>query len=60
MKEILTQALSELKDEPKNWVDSYRESLENDIRLNGVEQYSEFAEEDFIEDYENYISDKIM
>jgi len=36
----------------------YVKSLVNDIRLNGVDQYADFSEADFIEDFENYIQDK--
>ena len=40
-------------------VDAYKKSLANSIRLNGKEQYEDFSVEDFIEDYENYIADKM-
>jgi len=36
----------------------YVKSLVNDIRLNGVDQYTDFSEADFVEDFENYIQDK--
>ena len=37
---------------------AYVKSLINDIRLNGVEQYTGFREDDILEDFENYIADK--
>ena len=37
---------------------SYVKSLVNDIRLNGVEQYKEFTEDDILEDFENYVAEK--
>ena len=37
----------------------YVKSLINDIRLNGVDQYKGFSEEDIIEDFEEYIADKM-
>lgn len=37
----------------------YVKSLVNDIRLNGVADYADFKEEDFVEDYENYMADKM-
>lgn len=44
--------------EDKTW-GVYVKSLVNDIRLNGVDSYVQYSEEDFIEDYENYIGDKM-
>ena len=43
--------------EDKTW-GTYVKSLVNDIRLNGVESYTTFSEEDFIEDYKNFGGDK--
>ena len=37
----------------------YVKSLVNDIRLNGVKDYVGFKEDDFVEDFENYMSDKM-
>lgn len=37
----------------------YVKSLVNDIRLNGVKDYVDFKEDDFVEDFENYMSDKM-
>ena len=37
---------------------SYVKSLVNDIRLNGIEQYKEFTEDDILEDFENYVAEK--
>ena len=39
------------------WV-VYVKSLVNDIRLNGVDSYTEYTEDDFKEDFDNYIADK--
>tara|TARA_R110002153_G_scaffold90690_1_gene221286 strand:- start:1388 stop:2071 length:684 start_codon:yes stop_codon:yes gene_type:complete len=39
------------------WV-VYVKSLVNDIRLNGIEAYTEYTEDDFKEDFDNYVSDK--
>jgi hypothetical protein len=38
---------------------AYVKSLVNDIRINGVEQYKDFDEEDILEDFENYVADKM-
>tara|TARA_R110000822_G_scaffold25944_3_gene78573 strand:+ start:944 stop:1585 length:642 start_codon:yes stop_codon:yes gene_type:complete len=37
----------------------YVKSLINDIRLNGVADYVDFSEDDFKEDFDNYIADKM-
>ena len=37
----------------------YIKSLVNDIRLNGVDDYVNFSEDDFKEDFDNYIADKM-
>ena len=57
--EVLSQALSKLQDQPKDHIEAYKKSVANDVRLNGVEQYADYTVEDFIEDYQNYISDKM-
>ena len=41
-------------------VQAYIDSLTNDIKLNGKEQYAEFSTDDFIEDFKEYISDKSL
>ena len=56
---VMSQAFFKLQDEPKEMVSAYKKSLANDIRLNGKEQYADFSVEDFIEDYNEYISDKM-
>ena len=38
---------------------AYVKSLVNDIRINGIEQYKNFDEDDILEDFENYIADKM-
>jgi hypothetical protein len=50
----------ELKEGPEDkfWP-TYVKSLVNDIHLNGVDSYTDYSEDDFIEDYENYIGDKM-
>ena len=45
--------------EDKTWA-LYVKSLVNDIRLNGLKDYVDYSESDFIEDYENYIGDRMM
>jgi len=44
--------------EDKTWA-LYVKSLVNDIRLNGLKDYVDYSESDFIEDYENYIGDRM-
>ena len=38
---------------------AYVKSLVNDIRINGVEQYKDFTEDDILEDFEIYVADKM-
>lgn len=59
MDKVLSQAMFKLQKEPKEMLDAYKKSLANDIRLNGKESYADYSVEDFIEDYENYIGDKM-
>jgi hypothetical protein len=59
VEKIMSQAMFRLQDEPKEMLDAYKASLANDIRLNGKEQYEDYSVEDFVEDYENYIADKM-
>ena len=51
----------ELKEGPedRDWA-TYVKSLVNDIRLNGVEGYVDYSEDDFIVDYEEYIGGKMV
>jgi len=37
----------------------YVKSLVNTIKLNGVDDYLDFSEDDFKEDFDNYIADKM-
>ena len=39
-------------------LDIYLDSLKNDIRLNGSEGYIEFGDDDWVEDYEEYMADR--
>ena len=59
VEKVMSQAFFKLQDEPKEMVDAYKKSLTNDIRLNGKEQYADFSVEDFIEDYNEYVNDKM-
>jgi hypothetical protein len=59
MDKVLSQAMFKLQDQPKDMVKAYKDSLANDIRLNGKETYADYSVEDFIEDYDNYIADKM-
>lgn len=56
---VLSQAMFKLQGEPKEMLSAYKDSLTNDIRLNGKDAYAEYSVEDFIEDYENYVADKM-
>lgn len=38
---------------------SYVKSLINDVRLNGIDDYTTYTEDDFKEDFDNYIADKM-
>jgi len=59
VEKVMSQAMFKLQDEPKEMVDAYKKSLANDIRLNGKETYADYSVEDFIEDYNEYINDKM-
>jgi len=59
LKKVMSQAFFKLQDEPKEMVSAYKSSLANDIRLNGADTYADYSVDDFIEDYENYIADKM-
>ena len=41
-------------------VQMYIDSLTKDIKLNGKESYSDYEIDDYIEDFKNYISDKVL
>ena len=56
---VMSQAFFKLQDEPKEMVSAYKKSLANDIRLNGKDSYADFSVEDFIEDYNEYVNDKM-
>ena len=56
---VLSQALFTLNDQPKDAIEAYKKSLDNDIRLNGIEKYINYNVEDFQEDFENYLMDKM-
>jgi hypothetical protein len=59
MEKVMSQAFFKLQDQPKEMVKAYKDSLANDIRLHGPETYADYSVEDFIEDYDNYIADKM-
>ena len=59
MEQVMSQAFFKLQDQPKHMVKAYKDSLANDIRLNGKETYADYSVEDFVEDYDNYIADKM-
>jgi hypothetical protein len=44
--------------EDRDWA-TYVKSLVNDIRINGVDSYTDYSEDDFIADYEEYIGGKM-
>ena len=46
-----------LKDKPN--LSIYLDSLENDVRLNGSESYETYTSDDWEEDFENYMADKM-
>ena len=54
---VIAMASDALKDEPNLQV--YLDSLENDIRLNGSEDYETYTPDDWEEDFENYMADKM-
>ena len=56
---VLSQVMFKLQDQPKHMVKAYMDSVANDIRLNGPESYADYSVEDFEEDYDNYIADKM-
>jgi hypothetical protein len=60
-KSIISKAKGKMKEGPEDkfWA-TYVKSLVNDIRLNGVDSYTDYSEDDFIADYEEYIGGKMM
>jgi len=56
-KDVVGVAKSMLKDMPN--LDVYIDSLKNDVRLNGAEDYYGYDSDDWEEDYNNYMSDKM-
>ena len=50
--------LNENKEIDNMWA-VYVKSLVNDIRLNGVEDYVNFKEDDYVEDFNNFVADKM-
>ena len=48
-----------LEDEPKDNVGLYLDSVKRDIKRGDVAQYQEMSIDDMVEDYENYIQDKM-
>jgi hypothetical protein len=55
--DIIGVAKSILRDKPN--LEVYIDSLANDIRLNGGEDYYGWVDDDFEEDYDNYMADKM-
>jgi hypothetical protein len=55
--DIVGVAKSILRDKPN--LDVYLDSLANDIRLNGGKDYYGWVDDDFEEDYDNYMADKM-
>ena len=56
-KDVVGVAKSMLKDMPN--LDVYIDSLKNDVRLNGAEDYYGYDSDDWEEDYNNYMADKM-
>lgn len=56
-RDVVGVASSILRDMPN--LDVYIDSLRNDIRLNGAEDYYGYDSDDWEEDYENYMADKM-
>jgi len=55
--DVVSVASSILRDMPN--LDVYIDSLKNDVRLNGAEDYYGYTSDDWEEDYNNYMSDKM-
>jgi len=56
-KDVVGVAKSILRDMPN--LDVYIDSLKNDVRLNGAKDYYGYTSEDWEEDYNNYMADKM-
>jgi hypothetical protein len=58
---LLDKVESQIKPEEKDMFKTYQESVMRDIKSGGsrLNQYEEFSVEDMMEDYRNYISDKM-
>ena len=56
---VVRDAEMALKGEHGSHVEMYIDSLTNDIRLNGDEAYEDYNEEDWKEDFDQYIIDKM-
>lgn len=56
--DIVDKAKTALKGEDDAQVKMYMSSLSNDIRLNGDKSYKDFEEDDWQEDFREYIADK--
>lgn len=56
-KDVVSIASSILRDMPN--LDVYIDSLKNDVRLNGNEDYDGYDSDDWEEDYNNYMADKM-
>ena len=54
--DVIAKAKAALKG--KSDLKIYIDSLTNDIRLNGDDAYADYGDEDWVEDFDNYISDK--
>jgi hypothetical protein len=55
--ECLVKAQTALKGKAN--LNDYMSSLTNDIRLNGADAYADYEAEDWVEDYEEFIADKM-
>jgi len=58
---LLDKVESKLKPEEKDMFATYQESVMRDVKAGGprLGQYEEFTAEDMVEDYKNYIADKM-
>ena len=56
----LSQLMSKLQDQPKEYIKMYMDSVARDIKRGDIAQYDEMSVDDMIEDYDNYIDDKSM
>ena len=60
-REMIDKVESKLRPEEKDMFTVYQESVMRDIKAGGsrLNQYEDFTAEDMVEDYKNYISDKM-